>query len=438
MRSKKLLLASTVLLVLLTLGAVNAAENTTADDLTVVDDSGDYIASQIDEVTVADADDKTEVSDEGSEENIVTPQNFDKFFDDEGVLYDDVSFDKLVFKGEFNFTVENFVIIKPLTITGDGAILKNVGIKISSDDVNLDNLTFIADRSLGSLIHVDGAGSINLTNLNINYSADTQEAVAVDIVAGSDVNLRNSTIFFESHVINDKQLSLAIHVLDSQNVLIDGNDITTKLPFVTVSYGGDNNGMGSNNVNPVSIMDSSNVKFTNNYINSAANDCSAEFPTLQSLYIVRCSDSLIDHNNISMIDEITPVGMDNYMYGIVFGQDSNVTFSNNNLNISTKGGKVGNGTAYPFQGSYSDVIIKANHINTKSNGPNLGIYVASLEGESSELLIEDNFINVTGLASPSKDWALVSGIEIQNGNAKIYNNTIYTYNVIDYQEGLRW
>ena len=34
--------------------------------------------------------------------NVVTPDNFDKFFDDAGNLQNDVPFDELIFKGEFD------------------------------------------------------------------------------------------------------------------------------------------------------------------------------------------------------------------------------------------------------------------------------------------------------------------------------------------------
>ena len=101
---------------------------------------------------------------------------------------------------------------------------------------------------------------------------------------------------------------------------------------------------------------------TNNFINSTTNDYSADFPTIQSIYIIGCSDSLIDHNEIYMIDEMTPAGMDNYMYGIDFGHNTNVTFSYNNFIMSTKGGQDQHGTAYAFQGVESEVIIKGNNI----------------------------------------------------------------------------
>ena len=106
--------------------------------------------------------------------------------------------------------------------------------------------------------------------------------------------------------------------------------------------------------------------------------------------------------------------------------------SNNDFKMSTAGGKDAAGTAYAIQGVECEVSMIGNNITSISNGPNLGIYFASMTGGTSELYIANNLINVTGLASASGSWALVSGIEVQNGNAKIYNNTVYTYNVGDY------
>ena len=367
-------------------------------------------------------------------DDVVTPDNFDMFFDDDGKIKADMQFDKLIFKGEFDSLVDYLLIEQPIVIIGDDAVLNNMGIYIVSDDVKLDKLNFTADISFGSLIVVEGS-NVNLTNLNIHYSPGEEEGIAVDIGECDDVCLLNSTIFFESHVPDDSVKAVAVQVVNTQNVLIDGNNITTKLPCVFVNnYDEDYFMMGSNNVNPVRLKDCSGLVFTNNNINSTTNDCTASFPTIQSIFIVGCTDSLINRNNISMVDEMTPSGMDNYMYGINFGYNTNVTFSNNIFTMFTRGGKDAAGTNYAFQGVQSEVIIRGNNITSKSYGPNLGIYVASMFGEGSKLLIEDNFINVTGYASPSGTWALVSGIEIQNGDAKIYNNTIYTYNVNEYDD----
>ncbi len=369
-----------------------------------------------------------------AQDNVVTPENFDIFFDDMGQIKDEVPFDELVFKGVFDAPVDYLILLQPITITGDNAVLNNMGVYIEGDNVKLDKLNFIADTSLGSLIAVAGS-NVDLTNLNIDYTPGDEEAVAIDINECRDVHLLNSTILFESNVPDDTVFAVGLKITSCNDVLVDGNDIITKLPCVYVNtYDEDYFMMGSDKVNPVRLKDCTNLVFTNNFIDSTTNDYSADFPTIQAIQIIGCHDSILDHNNISMIDEMTPAGMDNYLYGINFGYNTNVTFSYNNFNMSTSGGKDAAGTAYAFQGVESEVLIIGNNITSISNGPNLGIYVASMFGGDSDLLIIGNFINVTGAASSSGSWALVSGIEIQNGEAKIYNNTIYTYNVNEYDD----
>ena len=409
------------------------AENTNITDNYLVSSTG--VGDQT--IYVVNASGNTVIRDNrpnGAAKNIVNASNFDDFFGDDGILKDDVEFDELIFKGQFNALRECLYITKALTITGDEAVLNNMAINVMSDDVKLDKLTLNANICLGNLINVEGSG-VDLTNLKVSYSPGSEEAIGVYIHDCGDVRLLNSTIFFESHVVDDEHKSIAVQMVNTQNLLIDLNNITTKLPAVTVNnYDDDYYVMGLCNVNPVLLKDCSNLVFTRNNIDSTTNRLIAEFPTIQSIYIIGCSDSLIDCNNISMIDRVTPVGRDNYMYGIVFGFNVNVTFSHNDFLMITSGGKDAAGTDYAFQGVESEVIIKGNNIVSRSNGPNLGIYVASLSGGDSKLLIEDNVINVTGYSSSKGTWALVSGIEIQNGDAQIYNNTIYVYNVNSYDD----
>ncbi|WP_295617706.1 hypothetical protein [uncultured Methanobrevibacter sp.] len=160
-----------------------------------------------------------------------------------------------------------------------------------------------------------------------------------------------------------------------------------------------------------------------------------KLPTAQSMFIVGCNDINILNNDFSMIDTVTPVGTNIYLYAFTVGFTTASNIKGNNFNIFTNGGGAEAGTAYAIQVVKADLNITGNEIISKSNGPNLGIYAASMMGEDSNLYISDNFINVTGLAtSASTGWGLVSGIEIQNGIGQIYNNTIYTYNTADYDE----
>ena len=489
MKLKGYLIVSMIFLAILTLGAVNAANNMTADNLAIVEDSEGFDLSSpyeeiIDDGEILNLSEDTSIdnklstsnNDEGiitsdnisksdlkaentniagnnlvssacvgnqtahlvnandAAENVVTPSNIDDFFEDEGILKDDVEFDELIFKGQFNALRECLYITKAMTITGDDAVLNNMAITIMSDEVKLNKLTLTAKKSLGNLINVEANG-IELNNLDISYYPGSEEAVAVYIHDCDDISLLNSKILFESHVPDDSVKSIAVQAVNTKNVLIDLNNITTKLPAITINgYDEDYYMMGSFKVDPVMLKDCSNLVFTRNNIDSTTNMLLAEFPTIQSIYIVGCSDSLIDHNNISMIDKVTPVGRDNYMYGISFGFNVNVTFSYNNFIMLTDGGKEAAGTDYAFQGVESEVIIKGNNILSRSHGPNMGIYVASMSGGDSKLLIEDNVINVTGFSSSKGSWALVTGIEIQNGDAQIYNNSIYVHNVNSYDD----
>ena len=216
-------------------------------------------------------------------------------------------------------------------------------------------------------------------------------------------------------------------------MLTSSSNITAVLPYLFASnYDMKYFMMGVNTVNPIRMRECNNVTFSKNNVNTTANDGSASFPTLQCMFIVGSNDCVIDGNNFSMIDTLIPAGTSNYLYGINIGYNKNLMISNNDFKMSTAGGKDAAGTAYAIQGVECEVSMIGNNITSISNGPNLGIYFASMTGGTSELYIANNLINVTGLASASGSWALVSGIEVQNGNAKIYNNTVYTYNVGDY------
>ena len=369
--------------------------------------------------------------------NVVTNETFFIYFDEDGLLREEVPFDKLVFKGEFSGIVNLISITTPLKITGDNAVLRNIAFAVLSDNVVLNGLTLISNVSCadngGALILVAG-NNVNVSNMNISYIIkESVDAVAINANGVSNLNVVNSNIFFESCPKDDSLTACAINIDGVSNSFISGNNITAVLPYLFASnYDMKYFMMGVNTVNPIRMRECNNVTFSKNNVNTTANDGSASFPTLQCMFIVGSNDCVIDGNNFSMIDTLIPAGTSNYLYGINIGYNKNLMISNNDFKMSTAGGKDAAGTAYAIQGVECEVSMIGNNITSISNGPNLGIYFASMTGGTSELYIANNLINVTGLASASGSWALVSGIEVQNGNAKIYNNTVYTYNVGDY------
>ena len=369
--------------------------------------------------------------------NVVTNETFFIYFDEDGLLREEVPFDELIFKGEFSDIVNLISITTPLKITSDNAVLRNIAFAVLSDNVVLNGLTLISNVSCadngGALILVAG-NNVNVSNMNISYIIkESVDAVAINANGVSNLNVVNSNIFFESCPKDDSLTASAINIDGVSNSFINGNNITAVLPYLFASnYDMKYFMMGVNTVNPIRMRECNNVTFSKNNVNTTANDGSASFPTLQCMFIVGSNDCVIDGNNFSMIDTVIPAGTSNYLYGINIGYNKNLMISNNDFKMSTAGGKDAAGTAYAIQGVECEVSMIGNNITSVSNGPNLGIYFASMTGGTSELYIANNLINVTGLASASGSWALVSGIEVQNGNAKIYNNTVYTYNVGDY------
>ena len=369
--------------------------------------------------------------------NVVTNETFFIYFDEDGLLREEVPFDELIFKGEFSDIVNLISITTPLKITSDNAVLRNIAFAVLSDNVVLNGLTLISNVSCadngGALILVAG-NNVNVSNMNISYIIkESVDTVAINVNGVSNLNVVNSNIFFESCPKDDSLTACAINIDGVSNSFINGNNITAVLPYLFASnYDMKYFMMGVNTVNPIRMRECNNVTFSKNNVNTTANDGSASFPTLQCMFIVGSNDCVIDGNNFSMIDTLIPAGTSNYLYGINIGYNKNLMISNNDFKMSTAGGKDAAGTAYAIQGVECEVSMIGNNITSISNGPNLGIYFASMTGGTSELYIANNLINVTGLASASGSWALVSGIEVQNGNAKIYNNTVYTYNVGDY------
>jgi len=365
--------------------------------------------------------------------NVVTNATFYSYFDKDGFLLDSIKFNNLTFKGTFSNVSDYIILNKSIAIAGDEAVLNNIAFVISSENVELDGLTLVSNNSLGDLISV-GASNTILSNLDITYIVDDEMANAISVSGRgtiSNVTIKNNKIYFESQVKDDEELTTAINLNDVENVVVDGNDITAEIPGLTVNtYDYTYFMMGLCYVNPVRIYEGSGVNFTNNKVDVKVNSYDSSYPTVQALYIVGSDDVSIKGNNITMRDTLTPAGTAIYLYAVECGFSSEISFVENDFDILTTGGKSGAGSAYALQIATSDAEVIGNNITCDSNGPNLGIYLPYGMGPAKDLVVKENFINVTGLAEGTSSYALVSGIEVQTGYATIYNNTIYSMNKV--------
>ena len=92
--------------------------------------------------------------------NIVTNDTFFNFFDNAGTLLESITFDTLIFKGEFLDLGVNVVYVPRAIINGDNAVLRNIAIMCEQGTV-LNNLTlnatnYVADTD-GALIYAIGS-----------------------------------------------------------------------------------------------------------------------------------------------------------------------------------------------------------------------------------------------------------------------------------------
>ncbi|MCQ2976875.1 MAG: hypothetical protein MJ232_02565 [archaeon] len=139
---------------------------------------------------------------------VVDSSNFFSFFDEEGFLKDkydifnykynnDYSIVNLIFKGDFvdlaiNSTlVDSITIDKPISITGENCVIKNIPLVISSNDINISNIKFVLEDVIKdtSAISVTNAKNVNLTNNQI--FTDGLDGI---VVSGSIVNIYDNEI----------------------------------------------------------------------------------------------------------------------------------------------------------------------------------------------------------------------------------------------------
>lgn len=369
----------------------------------------------------------------------INSSNFNKYFEN-GSLKSDYAGSTLIFKG-------NFVNMGVITINYDNTriigvknLFNNTALAINSQNVIVSNLTFILDNDF---VNNSNAGilisksNVVLNKITMNYTVPN-EITGFGIYAKgsadeelSNITLIDSNIYFKGNSLGSgwNYAVIFTHVKDA---IISNNRILGYMPMRAVDWSA---GIyGGISMDPVAVLATDsceNLLVSNNYIYANVTGSIQGYPTLDCCIIYACDDAIIDNNTIIEEDFYTKNGTDNYLYALDLYRLNNVTIINNNIHVNTTGGKVAAGTAYPIQvsGPAYDIKIAFNNIRTYSNGPNIGIYSHNYYG-STQIDIISNNITVAGVSS-THSWALVAGIEVQDSDDKILNNTIRVTNVGD-------
>ncbi len=409
------------------------SDNTTETTLESVEDDTDepYSSSNIDTEELR------------STDNIIVNQrNFKMYFDDDGVLKKEYGGKTLTFDGSFK-DKGTITIDSPNTrITGRNAVFYDTVFGLKADGVILSNLNFVLKKTYptneysGIFIKAD---NVTVSNVHIDYKVPTQgTGFAItcnnDYDDITDVKLINNTINFVGNY-GSTGYNYGVVLFHVENAKVSGNKINCQLPLRDVDWSGEIF-IGSS-MDSVAGFVADNCPYlllSNNDINIVANKRTGSLPTLDGCLIYKCDNAIIEYNNIYEEDKVTPKGSASYLYGMDLYLSEEIVVYKNNISLYSTGGNDGNGAAYPIQVSgTSNVQIAFNRITSYSNGPNLGIYSNNFYGPT-RIDIMSNFINITGYAS-SNSWALVAGIEVQDSDDKIMNNTIIVNTVNKFKKG---
>ena len=374
----------------------------------------------------------------------INSDNYTYYFDDSGVLKDEFGGSILVFEGVFEdkgvFTIDK----NNTKVMGNNSNFINTVFSLTASGVALANFNFTLDQAFPSN-HDAGiyVGWDNITVFNNTISYLCPEDTTCIGIYGNDnfgLNLVNNTINYYGQAFH-KEFNYGVLLTYCYDAFVSGNNINVTLPLRAVNWNqGIYGGVSMDKVSSFAAGDCDNLLFVNNSVYSTINYGGYgkfSFPTLSSVLIYACDNSTLDGNRIVVEDFYTPKDQANYLYALDMYYLDDVRVVNNYIDVFTYGGKTRDGTAYPIQitGPAYNIKVAYNYLHSVSNGPNIGIYSQNYYGKT-QIDVISNFINITGKAG-TDSWSLVAGIEVQDSDDRILNNTIIVDTVGGYHDGDR-
>jgi Zn/Cd-binding protein ZinT len=324
----------------------------------------------------------------------LTNDTFYIYFDEEGVIREQIDADNLTFIGEFSNLVDVIIINKPIHVLGDNATLNNISMAIVAENVVVDGFNFTGERS-GLIILYSGNVQVKNNNFNINGSNNDSNAV-IGILDSENVTLENNTIIFGVET-NDTFLNTAVDVKDSDNLIMTGNTITALLPARSVNWTtGDVYSQG------VFLNGCNNAVLENNTVGVKSNDQIGEYDTIYAVNI--------NGDNATVIGNILGAVEAPYGYALVIaGENFNIT---NNMIVAGENGTYACGIDVE---SNSNGVIDSNLIYAVANESAYGIYTANWAGD-----VKANITNNIILSNASSPF----GLSLSGSEALVENNSI--------------
>ncbi|MBP3791637.1 MAG: right-handed parallel beta-helix repeat-containing protein [Methanobrevibacter sp.] len=350
--------------------------------------------------------------------NIVTPENFHNFFDENGVLKEDVPFDEIIFKGTFD-NLGVITINDEIKLTGDGAVFNNASFKLNGDNIELSNVAIVLDKNFaetdGAAVYV-GGDNVVLSNNNITYNApDNVQSYAISVDVADDVKIINNNINYSAKSDGNVK-TIAINAVDSDNLVVEDNVLNANIPSVDIDYSAfptiEYNSQG------VHIENSDNVSFNKNDITVNYNDATGYDDTIYAVHFDNSDDSRITNNAIELNGH-------KHAYGLVTNDCENITISGNDI----KSNSDDHYAAGLQVGGESTAVVDNNNISAKAKDVTYPVYLDDWENDG-EVNLTNNHIK--------GESDTVYGVYVEENKTLIAGNTIdaegnHVYGVVTHQ-----
>ena len=415
------------------IGYANVLNNNATLVYLIKEDEGIYnlTAKYISTSGAFNASDATAILNVSGLNNIVREDNFYEFFDDDGIIRDEILFDELIFEGEFNNVPQIITIDKPIKITGDDAVLNNIVFMVMADDTELNNLTFNENQNFinnyGSVILVTST-NVSLVNNKINYNAPKDSESYVIYADGADeLKLINNNITFTNELTMNELFTNAIYITGSDEVLIKNNTMDITIPSVDIDY--DDKFVETVYSEGVVLEGCDNAVIRDNDIDVKYNDVVGNIDSLRAVDIKRSDNVSLTNNTITLDGH-------KYAYALVISGNAFNLF--NNTIISTSDINYANGINL---NSPASGTLTSNTVSAIAPNASYPIYSASFSGnvhvEYENNTVYGNAHDVYGIYLSGTDENLTNNHVLVKGNftigiasssesTVISNNTVYS------------
>ena len=436
-----------LILLVLSVGAVSAQENTTADnDIDVLQDASAVVSS----------------------EYVIDDSNYDTYFNSTtGFILENSNIsdgDTIRFG---NIANKTFMFNKQLTITSNSSfnVISNSTICFidGSDNSQVTDLWIINQNFDGIAISITEINNISIKDSIIDVSG-AEGATLFAIYADSVNNLELITNVFTYVGKSDgNAVNNAIRIIDSDDVSVENNTFDISIPSCDVAWLPDGDGgWVKTTVSEGIVVDDCIINFNNNEINVNYNNVTSTsgYDTIYSLDF-NVDESFIENNTIISEGH-------SYVYGIIiegsFVVANNIisSYSDNyyangiDIEGTTEFNVVYNNTisaespvvAYPVYSSMSGSDVEVYYVNNTICGVSDIVYGMELAG-TNETVVGNEIISIgnktTGIASKSK-YLVIGNNTITADGDNLGNTTtwesfpvittgIYLYNVTGYVVG---